>query len=95
MDDEKVRALSEARSRAVEAVADWAHTYGYENPVVTSWIVIAEVATPEYGRSVVWVAGDGGDPVGENRAGLDRWRIKGLMGEVDDQIRRNDVQGEG
>lgn len=76
----------EARQRAAEAVADWAAAHGYENPVVTGYLVVAEIVATQ-GRAVVWSAGNGSEPIREDEAGLMRWQIRGLMAEVDELIR--------
>lgn len=82
MTDEKI----EARHRAVEACTDYARASGWDNPVVVSYLVICEVVTVEHGRQVTWVGGNGNDPDVEDRAGLMRWQLRGLMSEVEATI---------
>lgn len=84
----------EARQRAAEAVADWANAHGYESPVVVSYLVVAEIVSTQ-GRAVVWAAGSGAEPIMEDEAGLMRWQIRGLMGEVDELIREGNSARDG
>lgn len=86
--------LLDARRRATEAVCDWARSTGYEDPVVVSYLIVTEIVTSN-GRGVVWVTGDANEPSSEDEAGLHRWRVRGLMGEVDAQIRERTVRHEG
>lgn len=76
-------AKMDARHRAVEACTDWARANGWENPVVISYMVITEVVSPDGPRGVTWVAGNGNDPNDEDRAGLKRYQIRGLLSEVE------------
>ena len=83
----------DARKRAVTACQDWAKAHGYDDAVVVSWLVIAEVVTPDY-RGVVWLGGNGNDPEDEDKAGLQRYQIRGLMSEVEATIRDGNVDHE-
>ncbi len=77
--------LIDSRKRALEAVADYARACGWESPVVTSYIIVAEMMT-ETGRGVIWVTGDGNEPTEDNRGGLKRWQIRGLLSEIEQSI---------
>lgn len=86
--------LMDARRRAAQAVRDWAETSGYENPVVVGYVIVAELVTVG-GRGVVWVTGDANEPSSEDEAGLHRWRVRGLLSEVDEQIREGNSRRDG
>lgn len=86
--------IIDARRRACAAVTEWARTQGYEDLVVTAYIVVCEVVTPA-GRGVVWVTGNGGEPVDGAEEGLHRWQVRGLLGEVSEQIREGNSRHDG
>lgn len=91
--DERAQSKTEARSRAVDAMAEWASLHYDQDVVVVSWLVIGEVMAGD-GRRVTWVGGNGNDPVEEDRAGLMRWQIRGLLSEVEASIQNSEAVSE-
>lgn len=90
-EEEKVAAKTAARVKAVEAMAEWAAIHNDEDVVVISWLVIGEVMAAD-GRRVSWIGGNGNDPTDEEKAGLMRWQIRGLLSEVEAGIQRNEAE---
>lgn len=86
--------MVDARKRALEAVRDWTEARGYGSPVVTGYVLIAEILNPD-GKAVVWISGDGAAPTIENEAGLMRWEIRGLLSEVESHLHDGSVTRDG
>lgn len=83
MSDEQERELRvEARKSASAAAAKMADIYETTaGGVITGYCLVAEITTAE-GRYCIWLTGEGADPDEEHLAGLDAWRLEGIVRKV-------------
>lgn len=72
-----------ARELAAEACAEWIHQHeGWEEAIVTGYLVIFEAVPPTGVPAFQWMTGNGANPTPENWEPLPAWRARGLASEL-------------
>lgn len=73
----------EVRQKIVEAAGQHIDQYeGWEGSLLTGYVTILELHAPSGQRCVIWLAGNGGEPLDGAEEGLDSWRVEGLVRKV-------------
>ena len=72
-----------ARQLIVEAAGEHIDQYeGWEGSILTAYVTILELASPDGHRCCIWLTGNGVQPDDDRDEGLDSWRVEGMVRHV-------------
>jgi hypothetical protein len=80
---EKSEQRAHARGLAAEAAAEWIRQHdGWEDAIVTGYVLIFEAVPPTGHAAFQWMTGNGATPTPESWEPLPAWRARGLAAEL-------------